>query len=194
MAHRGWKRDGFTPAKKAAAVKALGKYGTVADAARAVGVSANTIFRHLNKDPEFERLCRLAREAAAKPIETLAWERATVGAEEVVVRGGEVVQVRRKPSDSMLRMLLQASNPKKYGRMSRGGETRRQIERRVRKQVEAEFDAQGRGRRPRVASNEEVEAALVKRLAAFGRRVAAADEERRRAGGEAERDAAGGEA
>src|SRR5205085_11727718 len=126
MAHRGWRRDGFTPEKRRKAVKALAKYGTVVDAARAVGVSDTTFYRHLNKDPDFLRMCLLAREQAAKPIETLAWERATIGAEEVVIRDGKIVQVKRKPSDAMLRMLLMASNPKKHGRMA--AERRKAIE------------------------------------------------------------------
>jgi len=46
MAHRGWKRDGFTPAKKAAALEALGKYGNVTDACRVAGISDTTFYRH----------------------------------------------------------------------------------------------------------------------------------------------------
>lgn len=138
MAHRGWKRDGFTPAKKAKAIEALGKYGNVADAARVAGVSDTTFYRHLNRDPDFARLCDLARAQASQPLETLAWQRATEGAPEKVIRGGEVVQIKVKPSDSLMRLMLQASNPKKYGRLSRGGATRRQIEKALRKRIEAE--------------------------------------------------------
>ena len=147
MAHRGWKRDGFTPAKKAKAVEALAKYGSVTDAARVAGVSDTTFYRHLNKDSDFARLCELAREQAAKPLETLAWQRATEGAPETVIRNGEVVQIKVKPSDSLMRLLLQASNPKKYGRLSRGGASRRQIEKELRKTIEAEVRAEARPRR-----------------------------------------------
>ena len=139
MAHRGWKRDGFTPAKKAKAVEALGKYGNVADAARVAGVSDTTFYKHLNKDAEFARLCETARAQAGKPLETLAWQRAVEGAPETIIRKGEVVQVKIKPSDSLMRLILQASNPKKYGRLSRGGASRRQIERRVRLSIEKEL-------------------------------------------------------
>lgn len=142
MAHRGWKRDGFTPAKKAKAIEALGKYGNVTDAARVAGISDTTFYRHLNKDPDFARLCDLARAKASRPLETLAWQRATEGAPETIIRGGEVVQIKVKPSDSLMRLLLQASNPKKYGRLSRGGATRRQIERKLRKAIEAEIRAE----------------------------------------------------
>ena len=142
MAHRGWKRDGFTPARKAKAVEALGKYGNVADAARVAGISDTTFYRHLNKDSDFARLCELARARAGRPLETLAWQRAVEGAPETIIRKGEVVQIKIKPSDSLMRLMLQASNPKKYGRLSRGGASRRQIERRLRKTIEAEVRAE----------------------------------------------------
>ncbi|MEA3010190.1 MAG: hypothetical protein QOJ91_1882 [Sphingomonadales bacterium] len=171
MAHRGWKRDGFTPAKKAKAIEALGKYGNVTDAARVSGVSDTTFYRHLNKDPDFARSCELARERAAKPIETLAWQRATEGAPETIIRNGEVVQVKVKPSDAVLRLLLQASDPKKYGRLSRGGASRRQIEKKLRKTIEAE--TRERMKRELVASDEEVKEALFKALRAHGIRVRA---------------------
>jgi len=139
MAHRGWKRDGFTPAKKAKAVEALGQYGNVTDAARVAGVSDTTFYKHLNKDADFARLCETARASAGRPIETLAWQRAVEGTPETIIRGGEVVQIRMKPSDSLMRMILQASNPKKYGRLSRGGASRRQIERKLRARIEKEL-------------------------------------------------------
>lgn len=171
MAHRGWKRDGFTPAKKAKAIGALGKYGNVTDAARIAGVSDTTFYRHLNKDPDFARSCELAREQAAKPLETLAWQRATEGAPETVIRNGEVVQIKVKPSDAMLGMLLRASDPGKYGRLSRGGATRKQIEKKLRRKIEAE--TRESMRRELVASDEEVREALVKALRAHGIRVRA---------------------
>jgi AcrR family transcriptional regulator len=171
--HKGYRRDGFTPERKRAAVEGLEKYGTIADAARKAGVSTTTFYRHLAKDPAFAARCETAREKAAAPLEAIAWERAVKGAPETIIRDGKVVQVKVKPSDAMLRMLLQGANPKKYGRMSRGGATRRQIEKKVPREIEAEM---GRGVRPRVASNEEVEQALVKSLAAFSRRVRAKGE------------------
>lgn len=180
MAHRGWMRDGFTPAKKAKAIEALEKYGNVTDAARVAGVSDTTFYRHLNRDADFARSCELARRKAAKPIETLAWERATEGAPEKVIRNGDVVQIKVKPSDAMLGMLLRASDPKKYGRLSRGGATRKQIEKKLRRKIEAE--TREKMRRELVASDEEVREALVKALRAHGIRVRAAQ------AAEAERD------
>jgi hypothetical protein len=185
MAHRGWKRDGFTPAKKAKALEALEKYGNVTDACRVAGISDTTFYRHLNRDPEFAKLCELTRAKAAKPLETLAWQRATEGAPEKIIRNGEVVQIKVKPSDSVLRLLLQAADPKKYGRMSRGGATRKQIEKKLRKTIEAE--TREKMRRELVASDEEVKEALVKALRAHGIRVRAAQAERAEGDGEAGR-------
>lgn len=169
MTHRGWRRDGFTPAKKAAAVEAMAKYGNVTDAARAAGVSDTTFYRHLDKDADFARLCEIARSQASQPLETLAWQRATEGAPEKTIRNGEVVQIKVKPSDAMMRLLLQASNPKKYGRLSRGGPTRKQIERKLRSKIEAEVRAKVQGEL--VASDEEVREALIRALKWHGIRV-----------------------
>lgn len=182
MAHRGWKRDGFTPAKKAKAIEALGKYGNVTDAARVAGVSDTTFYRHLNKDPDFARLCDLARAKASQPLETLAWQRATEGAPETIIRGGEVVQIKVKPSDSLMRLLLQASNPKKYGRLSRGGATRRQIEKQLRKTIEAEVrvEIEEKLRGPRRDVNTLIDG-IAARLAEIEAEQAAEAEARRRA-------------
>ncbi|HYG48552.1 MAG TPA: hypothetical protein VD846_11505 [Allosphingosinicella sp.] len=171
MAHRGWKRDGFTPEKKARALEALETYGNVSDACRVAGISDTTFYRHLNRDPDFAKLCEMTRAKAARPLETLAWQRATEGTPETIIRNGEVVQIKVKPSDSMMRLLLQAANPKKYGRMSRGGASRRQIEKKLRKTIEAE--TRERMKSELVASDEEVREALVGALRAHGIRVRA---------------------
>lgn len=183
MAHRGWRRDGFTPAKKAIAVEAFGKYGNVADSARAAGVSKTSFYRHLDKDADFARLCELARAKASQPLETLAWQRATEGAPETIIRNGEVVQIKVKPSDSLMRLLLQASNPKKYGRTSRGGASRRQIEKQLRKTIEAEVrvEVEEKMRGPRRDVNTLIDL-ISSRLAEIEAEQAAEAESRRSAG------------
>ena len=157
-----WRIDGFTPEKRRVFLAALGKYGTVRDAARVAGVSRTTVDRHRRKWPDFAKACETARLQAAGPLEAIAWERAVNGAEQTIVRKGEVVEVRKKPSDGMLRMLLQSSDPDRFGRT--GGATPRQIEAlkaRLRAEVEAELrgtpeEQAARGR----ALREEVEAKL----------------------------------
>jgi hypothetical protein len=167
------------------AIEALAKYGNVTDAARVAGVSDTTFYRHLNKDPEFARLCDASRAKAARPLEMLAWQRAVEGAPETIIRKGEVVQIKVKPSDSMMRLMLQASNPKKYGRLSRGGPSRRQVEKKLRKTIEAEVRESMR--LEMVASDEEVFESLCGALRVHGIRVreALAEEEAAaRAGGD----------
>lgn len=162
------RRDGFTAAKRKAFVEALARFGNVRDACRVAGVSNTTFYRHEKRDQDFASLCRAARAQAAGNLETLAWERAVTGIEEPVIAYGKVVAVRRRRSDAVFRMLLQASNPEKFGRM--GGLRRAEIERELRAKIVAEED---RKRRPRIATNEEVTEALLKRLAVFAARVRA---------------------
>lgn len=77
---------------------------------------------------------------AATPIELTAYERATVGHEEPVIRGGKVVGTRIRRSDYMLRILLQGSDPKKYG--PRPGFKRKRLLKFERKQMEKEIHAE----------------------------------------------------
>jgi hypothetical protein len=140
MAHQGYKRDGLTPERRAALLSALARYGNASDACKVAGISTTTFYRHLKKDPEFDVACAAARAKAAKGLETLAWERATEGAPETVIRGGEVVQVKVKPSDQMLGMLLKASDPGKYAPGVQA--LRERIEAELRPRIEAEVRAQ----------------------------------------------------
>ena len=70
---------------------------------------------------------------ASADLETLAYERAVYGAEEVTIRNGEIVEVKRKPSDAMLRLLLIGSNRKKYGYA--GAAQRKAIEKELRAKI-----------------------------------------------------------
>ena len=162
------RHDGFTATKRRKFLKALGKMGCIRDAAKVAAISTTSVDRWRAKDKSFDRQCIAALDMAASRIEPLAWERAVTGIEEPVIHYGKVVGTRIKRSDAIFRMLLMASNPKKYGRM--GAVKQKAIEREVRARVEAEVRAEVR---PRLASDEEVEQALVKRLAAFSQRVRA---------------------
>jgi hypothetical protein len=150
--------DGFTPEKRRRFVAALQQTGCLADAARAARVSTETARRWRRKDAEFARQCAAASAAAAAPLETIAWQRAVIGAEEKVIRDGVVVQIKVKPSDAMLRLLLQAADPDKYGRMSPGGETKHQIEARVRREIAAEEESPEEALATFLAKLEEIEA------------------------------------
>ena len=157
-----YRRDGFTPEKKKRWLEAYAETKCIADACGAVPVSKKTFYYHYDKWPEFRAQVDAVTARVASEIENVAWLRATVGAEEKIYREGKLVQVRVKPSDSMLRLLLQARNPKKYGRPSRGGETRKQIEKRVRKQILEEMAA----RRPSI---EDVTEKIIRQVEAIRR-------------------------
>jgi hypothetical protein len=133
------RHDAFTGARKQQYLKALAKVGCILDACRITGVSSKTVYNHQKSDPEFERYCELALEMASTPIELTAYERAVVGQEEPVIRGGKVVGTRIRRSDYMLRVLLQGSSPKKYG--ARPGFGRKRLAAFERKQIEREIRA-----------------------------------------------------
>ena len=110
------RHDGFTPRKQRKFFKALRKSGCIADACRAAGISRNTVRRHRGKWPGFEARVEAALAIASVELDMIAWQRATQGAEEKVWRDGKLAMTRIKPSDAMLRLLMQGANPKKYGR------------------------------------------------------------------------------
>ena len=137
------RHDGFTPKKQRKFFKALKKTGCLKDAARVAGISTNTVRRHRDKWPAFNARTEAALGQAAEALETIAWHRATVGAEEKIYREGKLVATRVKPSDAMLRLLLQGANPRKYGRtgMMPTGLARERLKREVRKEYKAELRA-----------------------------------------------------
>jgi hypothetical protein len=170
-----YRHDGFTGPKRRRFLRTLAKTGCIADAARVAGISTTTADRWRAKEPRFARACENAIDMASSHIETLAWERAVTGIEEPVIHYGKLVGTRIRRSDAIFRMLLMASNRKKYGRM--GAVKRKEIEKelraRIKAELRAEIEAEVRKRMlPRVATDQEVHDALVKRLTAFGIRVA----------------------
>lgn len=138
----GWKKGGFTPAKKAACLEALARGASVEEACREARVSPTTFYRHEKKDPEFASLCRAARarSGGAVSLETLAWERGVTGIEEAVVQGGKVVATRRRRSDSVFRMLLEGADPERFGLHIKA--LRAKIEKELRPRIEAEVRAE----------------------------------------------------
>lgn len=163
------RHDAFTDARKCVFLKALIKTGCVLDACRATGVSSRTVYRHQESDPRFADNCRVALRMSGAPLELAAWKRAVEGVDREFACGGQV-HVRRIYSDSLLRLLLQGSNPKKYG--PRPGFTRKQLaraeRRQIRREVEAEFRPGGKYA-PRVRSADEVQRSILTKLAAIAR-------------------------
>lgn len=123
-----------------------------------------TVYRLQGNDPRFLKHCRLAIEMAGVEAELTAWERGVTGVEEQVVCGGKVITL-VKYSDAMLRLLLQGSNPKKYG--PNPGFSRKRLLKHERKQMEKEIRAEIAAKR--MTFDESIKP-LDKRLQAFGLR------------------------
>lgn len=161
------RHDGFTPERQKKFFKTLRKTGCISDAARAAGISRNTVRRWRDRWEEFDGKVEAALAIASVDLDTVAWKRATEGAEEKVFREGRLVATRIKPSDSILRLIMQGANPGKYGRM--GKMPKRALVKKLRKEVEAEFRARME------VSEEELLDALLRQFDALGRRLAARD-------------------
>lgn len=140
------RHDGFTPKKQKKFFKALKKTGCLSDSARAAGISRNTVRRHRNRWPEFDAKVMATLDMAAIGLDAVAWTRATQGAEEKVYRDGKLVMTRVKPSDAMLRLLLQGANPRKYGRT--GQMPKAALMEKLRKEARAEMRAKLAATRP----------------------------------------------
>ena len=160
------RHDAFTVAKKRKFLRALAKTGCVLDACRAVGVGARTVYRHQERDARFAEYCRVAIDMAALPLELTAWQRAVEGVEQPFACGGQV-HVRRRYSDGLLRLLLQAARPTKYGLQP--GFTRKRLykaeRRRIEREVRAEMKMAEKARRDPRSRQERIEA-LMRKLTA----------------------------
>jgi hypothetical protein len=133
------RHDAFTEARKCVYLKALVKTGCILDACRLVGPSPRTVYRHQESDPRFRKHIRMALNMCGAPVELTAWERAVEGFEEEIAVGGQLVK-RRRYDSNLLRLLLQGSNPRKYG--PRPGFKRKRLLRHERKQMEKEIRAE----------------------------------------------------
>jgi AcrR family transcriptional regulator len=138
----GWKKNGFTPAKKAICLDALARGASVDEACREAKISPTTFYKHEKKDPEFASLCRAARarSGGTASLETLAWERGVTGVDEEVVQGGKVVGKRRKRSDAVFKMLLEGGGSGRYGPAVKA--LRERIEQELRPKIEAQVRAE----------------------------------------------------
>jgi hypothetical protein len=163
----GERHDAFTEARKCVFLKALVKTGCIQDACRLTGTVPRTVYRHQRSDPRFFDHCRAALRMSGTPTELTAWQRAVEGVEEEYVCAGEV-RVRRRYDHNLLRLLLQGSNPRKYG--PRPGFKRKRLLRHERKRMEREIRAEIAAERELAQrSPEEVTETIVQRVAAIRR-------------------------
>jgi hypothetical protein len=144
------RHDGFTPARQKTFFKVLKKTGCIEDACRACGISTNTVRRWRNRWAAFDEKVECALAIASVELDMIAYKRATEGAEEKVFRDGKLISTKVKPSDAMLRLLMQGADPEKYGRT--GQMPKGAVLRELKKQAEAEVRAKYRA----VATEEEL--------------------------------------
>ncbi len=151
------RHDAFTPARHRVFLKHLVKTGCIADAARLTGVAARTIYRHQEADEGFARNVELAIRMAGGGVEQTAWERGVLGVDEQFACGGKVY-TRKRYSDSLLRLLLQGSNPDKYG--SRPGFTRKRMRKWEREEIRREIHRENLAKQPSI---EQVKRTIIER-------------------------------
>jgi hypothetical protein len=117
-----------------------------------------------------ERKAAAAGARTPGPIEKRAWKRALVGDEERIYRRGKLAEVRVKPSDAMLKTLLQIDQPHRFGPMAAA--LRKEIEKEVREEIAREEEA----RRREEAKNEparmkQLRAEVLAMLSDYNRRM-----------------------
>lgn len=109
--------DEFQPAKiakRAPFIEAFRKCGTVLHAAEAAGLSRRTIYRWLEKDPEFKAMYDEANTEVTDILENALFKRATEGVQVPVFHEGEEVGHRMDYSDTAAIFLLKARNPERF--------------------------------------------------------------------------------
>jgi len=167
----GWKKGGFSPAKRAACLDALGRGATVAEACREAAISPTTFYKHEKKDPEFASLCRAARARSGGTVglETMAWERGVTGIEEDVVKGGKVVGKKLRRSDAVFKMLLEGDGAGRFGPQIKA--LRAKIEKELRPKIEAELRAELGPKRFTPEEGDRLRVELEEMLSDFNRRM-----------------------
>jgi hypothetical protein len=120
---RPWRtrHDGWSDDKRRRFWETLALTGCVRDAARVAGISNQAAYRRRQRDAAFRAEWNEALARSRTGLVATAYKRAVEGVEEPIISGGKIVGTKRRYSDSLLRMLLQASNPDMFGRMSPGG-------------------------------------------------------------------------
>ena len=113
------RRDGWTPEKQRRFIEMLADTGSVALAAKAVGMTRETAYR-LRRAPGSEAFARAwdaARHHAGGLLEDIAFERAIEGTEHNVYDdNGEIVCTRRSYNDRLLTFLLKHLKPERYAK------------------------------------------------------------------------------
>ncbi|SEH14335.1 hypothetical protein SAMN05428974_1163 [Sphingopyxis sp. YR583] len=178
------REDGWTEARTRVFLAVLAQTGCVADAARIAGVSTTSVNRSRGLFPLFDKACVEALANALRGLEAVAYQRAVVGRETVIYRGGKEYERRIMPSDNLLRLLIRRGDLSgALGRALSPAEAEAFVlPEAVRHRFidRTEFESgivfeRGVKRRRHIATQEETDAALIKRIQMVG-------EAKRRAG------------
>jgi hypothetical protein len=86
--------------------------GMVSHAAKDCRLSRTALYEKRKEDPEFAAKWNEAHQLGIEVLEDEAKHRALKGVSEPIYYEGEVVGFVRKPSDTLMRLILQAYNPK----------------------------------------------------------------------------------
>ncbi|MDB5571074.1 MAG: hypothetical protein JWN21_2157 [Sphingomonas bacterium] len=101
------RRDGWTPRRRQHFLEAVARQATMEVAARGVGMSMTSVRNLRARDPVFDADCAAALAVVRPTLVEAAYQRAVVGVEEPVFQGGKLVGVKRKYSDSVLKLMLE---------------------------------------------------------------------------------------
>jgi hypothetical protein len=168
------RHDGWTPARQRTFLRALSETGCVRDACARSGISNTSAYRMKKRSAEFSEAWERALKEAMPTIEQAAYDRAVLGWDEPVFQGGRQVGVKKRYSDSLLRLLLQREAGGTGGsRSARPGDQKALVAeaRRAAKAAGGYFETR--------ASQEEVDRTLERKLDALDRRLKQHDAEAR---------------
>lgn len=104
---KGKRRDGWTPRKRQGFLEAVARQATMEEAARGIGMSMTSVRNLRARDPVFDADCEAALAVIRPSLVEAAYQRAVVGVEEPVFQGGKLVGVKRRYSDSVLKLMIE---------------------------------------------------------------------------------------
>lgn len=100
------RHDGWTEARQRAFLTALSQTGCIRHACKQAAISDTAAYRWRRRSKRFATAWERALRKARPTIEAEAYRRAVEGWDEAVIRDGEIVSVKRRYSDGLLRLLL----------------------------------------------------------------------------------------
>lgn len=114
--HAAPRRNSITPERQRAFIAALAATGIVTQAAREIGASLEALYRLRNAPGAegFAAAWELALDRGIARLEDCALERALLGEERLIVRGGEVVARWRHFNNALLMFLLRQRRTARY--------------------------------------------------------------------------------